>query len=94
LPVVAVNYEPKVSNVFSDFDAPQYLIGMEAGMGERLVAATRQALDELPAYAARIQTCRARINAGASRIFDLMSELYPERALVRAPVRTADRKAG
>ena len=94
VPVVAVNYEPKVANVFSDFDAPQYLVAMEAGMGERLVAATRQALGELPAYAARIQTCRARINAGATRIFDLMSELYPERALAEAPVRTADRKAG
>jgi polysaccharide pyruvyl transferase CsaB len=81
VPVVAVNYEPKVANVFSDFDAPQYLIDMSEGMGERIVAAARQALDELPAYGARIRARRARINAGAMRIFDLMSELYPERAL-------------
>jgi polysaccharide pyruvyl transferase CsaB len=81
VPVVAVNYEPKVANVFSDFESPQYLIDMTQDMGERIVAATRQALAELPAYGARIRARRVRTNAGATRIFDLMSELYPERML-------------
>jgi polysaccharide pyruvyl transferase CsaB len=94
VPVVALNYEPKVANVFSDFDAPQYLIEMEPGMGEQLAAAAHRALDELPEYGARISACRSRINAGAMRIFDLMSELYPEKALDVADVRMADRSVG
>jgi polysaccharide pyruvyl transferase CsaB len=93
VPVVALNYEPKVSNVFSDFNSPQYLVEMETGMGERLATAARQALRELPEYRARIFACRARVNAGAMRIFDLMSELYPERVLSKDAVPGATRNA-
>jgi polysaccharide pyruvyl transferase CsaB len=98
VPVVAVNYEPKVANVFRDFNMPQYLVEMGPGMGDRIVEASKLAFRNLPDYTARIRERRAHINAGAVRIFDLMSELYPDRAQreVAVPVANsaADRKAG
>lgn len=83
VPVAAVNYEPKVANVFADFDAPQYLVEIDSGLGENLAQATRQALRNLPAYTARIQERRARIATGAMRTFDLLRDLFPDH--VREP---------
>lgn len=94
VPVVAVNYEPKVANVFNEFNEPQYLVEMQAGMGERLTAAIRLALRELPAYGARIREHRAHVNASAMRTFDLMRELYPTRVPSEDTVPAADRNAG
>ena len=78
VPVVAVNYEPKVANVFADFWAPQYLIEMGADMGEKLVRAADQALRNLPSYAADVRRRHARISASATRTFDLLRALYPD----------------
>jgi polysaccharide pyruvyl transferase WcaK-like protein len=94
VPVVAVNYEPKVANVFREFDMPQYLVEVTPGMGKRMAEAAALALRNREQTVAGIRERRARINAGAKRIFDLMGELYPERALAQADAPVADRHAG
>jgi len=98
VPVVAVNYEPKVANVFSEFNMPQYMVDMTPDLGDRIVAATTLALANLPNYASAIRERRAHISANAMRIFDLMSELYPNRKngkqAVPAAAPGAERKLG
>jgi polysaccharide pyruvyl transferase CsaB len=79
VPVVAVNYEPKVANVFSDFNMPQYMVDMTPDLGERIVEAVKLALSNLPAYTDAIRERRCHVSAGATRIFDLMADLYPNR---------------
>lgn len=89
VPVVAVNYEPKVGNVFREFDMPQYLVEVEPGMGTRMAEAAALALRQREQTVNDIRKRRSHINAGAMRIFDLMSGLFPERAFGTELVPTA-----
>ena len=88
-PVVAVNYEPKVANVFAEFGAPQYRVEIDEQLPQALARATSACLRELPAYAARIHQRRTASAAGSARTFDLMSGLWDaapvaDRALPRS----------
>jgi polysaccharide pyruvyl transferase CsaB len=89
VPVVAVNYEPKVGNVFREFGMPQYLVEVVPGMGQRMAEAAALALRKREQTVDDIRKQRARINTGAMRIFDLMSELFPERTFETDIVPTA-----
>lgn len=80
VPVVALNYEPKVSNVFEDFAAPEYLIDIDEGITARLVEATRLALGRLASYGEHIRQRRQRVNARSGATFDLMGDLYGHEA--------------
>ncbi|HEX8784944.1 MAG TPA: polysaccharide pyruvyl transferase family protein [Telluria sp.] len=82
VPVVAVNYEPKVANVFSEFQSPRYLVEMGPELGQNLAQATQHALRNLPAYTAHICNRLALIAANSTRTFDLMRDLYPDRVRV------------
>jgi polysaccharide pyruvyl transferase CsaB len=87
VPVVPVNYEPKVSNVFADFGAPQYLVEIDGQLGERLAEATRLCLRNLGRYGEQIRERRARVGANAVRTFDLLAELFPQEQPQAAPAK-------
>jgi polysaccharide pyruvyl transferase CsaB len=78
VPVVPVNYEPKVSNVFADFGAPQYLVEIDDQLDERLAAASSACLGDLARYSEQIRERRARVTTGAVRTFDLLVGLFPQ----------------
>jgi polysaccharide pyruvyl transferase CsaB len=78
VPVVPVNYEPKVANVYADFGAPQYLVEIDEELDKRLAEATRACLHDLARYSEQIRERRARVAAGAVRTFDLLAGLFPQ----------------
>jgi polysaccharide pyruvyl transferase CsaB len=75
VPVVAVNYEPKVANVFAEFGMPECLVEIDDDLAGKLAAASRHCLHNLDVYTAQI--CQRRTNAAASAAstFDLMAGL-------------------
>lgn len=75
VPVVPINYEHKVKNVFDDFAAPEYLVEMDETLTVRLVEATRLALRNLESYALHIDQRRARVTPRARATFELMQAL-------------------
>jgi len=77
VPVVPINYEPKVRAVFDDFDAPEYLVDIDATLSERLVESSQRCLRNLDAYAAHIRERHACVVPLSTRTFNLMQELFP-----------------
>lgn len=76
VPAVPVNYEPKVPNVFRDFDAPEYLVALDEHLGTRLAETARSCLHNLAAYTEQIRDRRARVTARSVRTFDLAQEMF------------------
>jgi polysaccharide pyruvyl transferase CsaB len=75
VPVVAINYEPKVGNVFAEFGMPECLVTIDDELAETLAAAGRNCVRNLDAYSARISQRRAITAAAAAKTFDLMASL-------------------
>jgi polysaccharide pyruvyl transferase CsaB len=76
VPVVAVNYEPKVRNVFTEFGAPaDYLVEIDGELGPHLAGAAARCLQNLPSYTQLIRDKRAAAVVAAARTFTLMAEL-------------------
>jgi polysaccharide pyruvyl transferase CsaB len=75
VPVVAVNYEPKVGNVFAEFGMPECLVSIDDELAGTLTAASRHCLQNLETYAAKIRQRRAITTASSAKTFDLMAGL-------------------
>lgn len=75
VPVVAVNYEPKVGNVFAEFGAPECLVKIDDELAKTLADASRHCLQNLDKYTAQIRQRRAITVASAAKTFDLMATL-------------------
>ena len=75
VPVVAINYEPKVGNVFAEFGMPQCLVAIDDELADTLTTAGRDCLQNLKAYTAQIRQRRAMTTASATTTFDLMASL-------------------
>jgi polysaccharide pyruvyl transferase CsaB len=73
VPVVAVNYEPKVGNVFASFGAPEYLVEIDENVGTALAEATALCIRNLTPYIRRIAERRDCIRTAAAKTFDLMA---------------------
>ncbi|MES2537894.1 MAG: polysaccharide pyruvyl transferase family protein [Pseudomonadota bacterium] len=76
-PVVAVNYEPKVANVFASVGAPEYLIEVDGNFEENLISAAEKCLQDLPAYKDQINVSMLNNEKSALRTFELMESLCP-----------------
>jgi polysaccharide pyruvyl transferase CsaB len=76
VPVVAINYEPKVSNVFSALKCPQYLVEMDDRLDTALVDSVKQCLHDLPQYRQRIIDIGLATESSALRTFELMQSLH------------------
>jgi polysaccharide pyruvyl transferase CsaB len=75
VPVVAINYEPKVGNVFAEFGMPECLVAIDDDLAGTLAAASRHCLRNLDAYAAQIRRRRVITTVSAANTFDLMASL-------------------
>ena len=75
VPVIAVNYEPKVGHVFAEFGAPECMVEIDDALAVTLAAAGQNCLRNLDAYVARIRAQRAMTTAAAASTFDLMASL-------------------
>lgn len=84
-PVVAINYEPKVANVFSAFDSPRYLVEMDGALAERLPEAVSHCLANLEPYTRLIRERRVAALEGAAKTFSLMQELHRAPAAAALP---------
>lgn len=76
VPVVPLNYEPKVPNVFEDFAAPEYLVDFDEDLEPRLVDSVRLALRRLDTYAAHVEQRLPRVAARSDATFELMARLF------------------
>ena len=76
VPVVAVNYEPKVANVFADFGMPQYLVELDEGLSTGLADAASTCLRNLPAAGALIHRRRTAAADSSARAFKLAKQLW------------------
>jgi N-acetylglucosaminyldiphosphoundecaprenol N-acetyl-beta-D-mannosaminyltransferase len=76
VPVVAINYEPKVANVFSALQRPQYLVEMDNRLDTALVDSVKQCLNDLPQYRQRIIDIGMATESSAARTFELMQSLH------------------
>lgn len=75
VPVVAINYEPKVGNVFAEFGTPECLVEIDEALASTLFHASRHCLRNLKSYATRIRQHRAITTASAAKTFNLMAKL-------------------
>jgi polysaccharide pyruvyl transferase CsaB len=75
VPVVAVNYEPKVGNVFAAFGAPEYLVDIDDRLGTTLADATSLCISNLAPYTRSIAGQRALTTACSAKTFDLIATL-------------------
>jgi polysaccharide pyruvyl transferase CsaB len=75
VPVVAVNYEPKVGNVFAAFGAPVYLVEIDDRLDTTLADATSSCISNLASYTRKISERRPIATASAAKTFDLMAAL-------------------
>lgn len=75
VPVIAVNYEPKVGHVFAEFRAPECMVEIDDELEATLAAACRNCLRNLDTYVAQIRAKRVATTAAAARTFDLMASL-------------------
>jgi polysaccharide pyruvyl transferase WcaK-like protein len=76
VPVVAINYEPKVFNVFSALQRPQYLVEMDSHLDTALVESVKLCLNDLPQYRQRIIDIGLATESSAARTFELMQSLH------------------
>lgn len=85
VPVVAVNYEPKVGNVFAEFGAPECMVAIDDELADTLAEASRHCLGNLDSYSALIRQRRGITAASAAKTFDLMEGLcHPGRQVGKA----------
>ena len=91
VPVVAVNYEPKVGNVFAEFGVPECLVEIDDELAGTLAEASRHCLRNLDAYAVQIRRRRAITTAAAAKTFDLMASLYKTGDTIGTAVGTGHR---
>lgn len=84
VPVVAINYEPKVANVFSAFGAPQYLVQMDEQMADSLPVAVSNCLAHLGPYRQLIKERLVKSSDDASATFNLMQSLHAGAPLAAA----------
>lgn len=77
VPVVAVNYEPKVANVFAAFGLPEYLVEMDGDLTAKLTRAATACLHNLDDYKARLAARMPETVANANKTFELMQGLLP-----------------
>ncbi len=75
VPAVAINYEPKVANVFATFKSPQFLVEMDRNLEVALYAAVRRCLAELEPYTQRIRDAEPLNRSSAELTFELMEQL-------------------
>jgi polysaccharide pyruvyl transferase WcaK-like protein len=75
-PVIAINYEPKVGNVFSALNCPRYLVEMDSGLDTTLYHSVKQCLNDLPHYERTIREFIPANKIAASHTFDLMQALH------------------
>lgn len=75
VPVVAINYEPKVRNVFAAFGAPEYLVDIDERLDTALAEATSLCIRNLTSYSQRIAEQSGPTRAAAAKTFDLMAAL-------------------
>jgi polysaccharide pyruvyl transferase CsaB len=75
VPVVAVNYEPKVANVFAAFGAPEYLVDIDDRLDTTLADATSLCISNLSSYTRRIADRRAIMATSSAKTFDLIADL-------------------
>jgi polysaccharide pyruvyl transferase CsaB len=75
VPVVAVNYEPKVGNVFAAFGAPECLVEIDDRLGSTLADATSRCIRNLASSTHSIAEQRAITTASSAKTFDLMAAL-------------------
>lgn len=74
-PVVAINYEPKVSNVIKSFGLDDYLVQMDEELQPQLVKAADQCLREIESYRRHIASRLPACKESAKRTFDLLRHL-------------------
>jgi len=87
VPAVAINYEPKVANVFSEFRQPQYLVQLDEQLGTALPATVTDCLGNLAAYTEAIRTQMPVSYAAAAETFRLMDTVQTPETEVAAVVR-------
>lgn len=75
-PVVAINYEPKVENVFAAFGCPEYLVEMDNHLDIHLTTAVEKALNNLPEYIQKISAALPQNEKSAMRTFELIESFY------------------
>jgi polysaccharide pyruvyl transferase CsaB len=92
VPVVAVNYEHKVKNVFEDFASPDYLVDIDANLTARLVEATRKALRSLEDYGRHIGQQRPRVAVRSNATFELMQALMEKGSHAQAAIAAPESK--
>lgn len=78
-PVVAINYEPKVANVFSSLDSPQYLIEMDSSLDTALPTAVNRCLENFEEYKQTISRFVPERKESALRTFELMQSLLAKK---------------
>lgn len=74
VPVVAINYEPKVANVFSAFACPEYLVEMD-DIYKSIPLAVMQCINNLPSYSNQISKMMDEYKRSALITFELMQSL-------------------
>ena len=78
-PVVAINYEPKVANVFNTLNCPHYLVEMDSRLDTALHHSVKHCLSNLPHYERTIREFNPANNTAAAHTFNLMQALYPKK---------------
>lgn len=82
-PVVAVNYEPKVANVFAAFEVPDCMVEMDDTLDVALPAAVAHCLGNLDSYASKIERILPRQRTEAAQTFEMMESLCDRAATVK-----------
>lgn len=75
VPVVAINYEPKVANVFSSLACPEYLVEM-GDIDKSIPLAVMRCIDNLPDYSSKISNMMIEYKKSALNTFELMQTLH------------------
>jgi len=76
VPVVPINYEPKVRAVFDDFAASEYLVSIDDELAEHLEDAALRCLHNLVSYTEHIRQRLAMVKPLSTKTFNLMEDLF------------------
>lgn len=71
-PTIAINYEPKVANVFNVLESPEYLIQINEKFEENLIFAAKHCMENLSEYSDQISTKIDSHKKLAVRTFELL----------------------
>jgi len=75
-PVVAINYEPKVANVFAALNCSEYLVEMDERLDSELASTVNRCLKNTDEYTDKISKINPENRTSALRTFELMQSLY------------------